>query len=248
MSIFDRSDEIFRAMREFEKIKNNPAYQSAQEHQRRMAEDPSYRAKFDYVNRLQNDSAHKALLHFQENQHLYRQITDSSKSINQLDDRTRREVINLRNNLVHNNAELWFKAELLKPDFDWERYIRFLTRANDLMAISPVTKMDSESKESTTKQPQAAMQLIEKFYENRTIAEEDLDEDERIVTFVKLGKKEFRVKDLAVEENTNKIVAFFYDEFNDENDNAIVYCSPFRVEYRFYKEKIDSRESNEKFN
>lgn len=46
---------------------------------------------------------------------------------------------------------------------------------------------------------------------------------------------DIRLKDLAVEENTNKVAAFLDDE---DDDGALVYCSPFRIEYRFYKGSI----------
>lgn len=228
--------ELAIATSESEKVRDNPAYKSAMEHQRRLAEDPSYRAKFEHTSRLQNDSTRQALLDFQENQRLYRQITDASLPLNRLDERTRRDVLNLRNDLVHNNANLWFKSELLNPDFDWARLVKFLKRADDLVAISPEADGELQNKDLEAKKQFTALQIIEEFYENRTAAEEELDGDERLVIFVKLGKKELRVKDLAVEENTNKIVAFF----GDGNDSAIIYCSPFRVEYRFYKEKFDS--------
>ncbi len=229
--MYDQRDEIFRAMREFDKIKNNPAYQAVMDHQRRMEKDPSYRAVIENANRLRNDPAHQALINFFENQHQYRNITNALRT-DLLNDRLRREIADLRNNLDHYNAELWLKSDLLNSDFNLRQFERFLNKTKNLIPILPLTETEPESKEKSKPYPRVALQIIDEFYDNLSIAEQELADDEGLVIFVELGKKEYRIKGLAVEEKTDKIVAFL----DDENDNAFVYCSPFRVKYRFYKE------------
>ena len=132
--MFDRYDEILRAAKEFEKIRNNPAYQAAMEHQRRLANDPAYRAKMEHINRLQNDSAHQALLRFTENRHLYRQI-DDLQSFKPIDDRALEDLRALRNNLAHTNAELWLKSDLLTSNFNHRQFDALFSRPENLIPI-----------------------------------------------------------------------------------------------------------------
>lgn len=229
--MYDQRDEIFKAMREFDKIKNNPAYQAVMDHQRRMEKDPSYRAVIENANRLRNDPVQQALTNFFENQHQYRNITDALRT-DLLNDRLHREIADLRNNLEHYNAELWLKSNLLNSNFNLRQFERFLNKTKDLIPILPLPDNKLESEEKSQPLPRVALQIINEFYENLSIAEQELADDEGLVIFVELGKKEYRIKGLALEEKTNKIVAFLDDEY----DNAFVYCSPFRVKYRFYKE------------
>ncbi len=236
--MFDHRDEIFRAMREFEKLKDNPAYQSAMEHQRRMAKDPSYRAIIDYTNRQRNDPAHQAIQDFLKNQRQYREVTDALVT-NLVNDNIHRELADLRNNLAHSNAELWLKSDLLNSDFNLRQFERFLGNKNVLIPILPQPETESESEEKTKPLPRSALQMMDEFYENLSIAEQELADDEQLVIFIKLGKKEYRIKGLAIEEKTNKIAAIL----DDEDNNAFLYCSPFRVEYRFYKENLIGKTS-----
>lgn len=229
--MYDQRDEIFKAMREFDKIKNNPAYQAVMDHQRRMEKDPSYRAVIENSNRLRNNPVQQALTNFFENQHQYRKITDALGT-HPFNDRLRREIADLRNNLDYHNAQLWLKSDLLNSDFNLRQFEKFLDTRNNLIPIFPLSETEPESEEKTKPTPRVALQIIEEFYENLSIAEQELADDEGLVIFVELGKKEYRIKGLALEEKTNKIVAFLDDEY----DNAFVYCSPFRVKYRFYKE------------
>lgn len=232
--IFDRYDEILRATRELDKVRNNPTYQAMMEHHRRMDNDPSYRAKMDHATRLQNDTAHQALLRFTEDWHLYRQVTDPAL-IKPIDDRALRDLQTLRNNLTHHHAEMWLKSDLFGSNFDLRRFDNLHGRAGNLIPIS-IEIFEPDEDETATSKSQIASRIVNEFYENRAAAKQDLNEDERLIPFVKFGKKEYRITELAVEEKTNKIAAFL----DDENEAAFVYCSPFRVNYGFYKEKIST--------
>lgn len=230
--MFNRNDQIFRAIKEIEKLKNNPAYQAVEERQKRMATDSSYRALMESTNRQSFEIAHQSLLHFNENRHLYRQISDLRQDY-LIDGRTFLELTALRKNLARFNAELWLKSDLLNSDSLLRRFISFQQREMTLIPLSfPIKKSKTEQK-SKIKTPNASV-LVKEFYESRLLAEQDLAEDEQLIIFVKLGKKEFEIKDLAVEEASNKIVAFLADE----SETAFVYCAPFRVNYTFYKVKI----------
>lgn len=220
-------------MRHFDRMQRDPSYQAIMSEVDRRRRDPSYRALMENIDKINSDPAYRALLQFENDRNKYLNISGLPPAAF-IDQNIPKYARDLQRDLLKNNTEFWIKKEILESESKFRNYEKAVARTSDIKPVSSFKIRSAEPPEDAPEPVSAAAQKIKRINEDYVSAANELHGDERLVMFAVLGGKEYRIKSLIAEENTDRIKVFI----DSRQGGMFVYSDPSTITVMYGKEKV----------